>query len=321
MSKKRLIGEHTGDAHGPLLVCLAGMHGNEPAGVEALEILFTLLKEEPTFNPEFKFRGRMIGVYGNMQAMRRKERYIEKDINRQWTLPNIRRIKNTAKDLLQHEDLEIREILELIEGEIAGYQPSCFVLLDLHTTTATGGIFTVATDDQDSVEIGKELHAPVIKGMLRGIHGTTLHYFNTENMGIKTTAVTFESGQHEDPLSVNRAIAATINCLRTIGCVEAEHVENRHDALLIEHARNLPKVAELIMCHRIQDGDEFRMEPGFENFQRVRKGELLAHDRFGPIYAQEDASILMPLYQKQGDDGFFLIRTVETFEFAGSTLR
>ena len=82
--------------------------------------------------------------------------------------------------------------------------------------------------------------------------------------------VTFESGQHDDPLSVNRAIAAIINCLRTIGCVRAEDVENRHDALLIESSRHLPKVAELIMCHRIKPGDDFVMRPGYENFQKDR---------------------------------------------------
>ena len=63
MRDKRLIGEHTGDFHGPLLLCFAGMHGNEPAGVEALEILFTLIKNEPGLNPDFKFWGRMVGVW------------------------------------------------------------------------------------------------------------------------------------------------------------------------------------------------------------------------------------------------------------------
>ena len=315
MRDKRLIGEHTGDFHGPLLLCFAGMHGNEPAGVEALEILFTLIKNEPGLNPDFKFWGRMVGVYGNLRAMRQKVRYIEKDLNRQWTLPNVNRVRSTPTDQLQAEDLELKDILDLVRNEIESYQPTKVIVLDLHTTTASGGIFTIACDAPESVNIGKEMHAPVIKGMLNGISGTTLHYFNTKNLGWPTIAVTFESGQHQDPLSVNRAIAATINCMRTIGCVKSEDVENRHDALLIEYSKNLPKVAELIMCHRIQDGDDFIMEPGYENFQEVKQGELLARDRHGPIYAEADGLILMPLYQKQGDDGFFLIRTVESFEY------
>lgn len=316
MEVNRIIGEYTGENRGPLLVCFAGMHGNEPAGVEALKILFTLLVNEPNLNPQFEFWGRMIGVAGNLQALRKETRFLEKDMNRQWTPENIARIKATAADQLKAEDAEIKAILQLIDHEVATYRPDKLIVLDLHTTTASGGIFTVACDDPESVNIGTELHAPVIKGMLRGIQGTTLHYFTTKNVGVPTVAITFESGQHGDPLSVNRAIAAIINCMRTVGNVKAEHVENRHDALLIEYSRYLPKVAELIMCHRIKEGDNFVMEPGYENFQKVKKGALLAHDKYGPIYAEADASILMPLYQKQGDDGFFLIRTVETFEMA-----
>lgn len=316
MDVERIIGSYTEDREGPLLVCLAGIHGNEHAGIEALRILFTLIKEEPKVNAQFKFWGRMVGIAGNLKALHKKQRYLRHDLNRLWSPERIKQIHQTPRYQLEDEEEEIYEILRVIHQEIQEYQPSKLVILDLHTTTATGGIFTIAADDPQSVDIGTELHAPVVKGLLRSIKGTTLHYFNSLNIGLPTVAVTFESGQHDDPLSVNRAIAATINCMRTTGCVKAEHVENRHDALLIEYSKGLPKIADLIMRHRIEEGDEFVMEPGYRNFQRVKEGELLARDKNGPIYAQEDGSILMPLYQKQGDDGFFLIRTVEEFEFA-----
>lgn len=316
MEFERIIGEYTENREGPLLICLAGVHGNEHAGIEALKLLFTLIKNEPYVNPRFKFWGRMVGIAGNLKALKTKQRYLKQDLNRMWIKEEIDRIKKSPPENLSDEEEEVAGILSTIQKEIDDYQPTRLILLDLHTTTATGGIFTIASDDPESVEIGTELHAPVVKGLLKGIQGTTLHYFNPENIGIPTVAVTFESGQHDDHLSVNRAMAATINCMRTIGCVKAEHVENRHDALLIEYSRGLPKVAELIMCHRINEEDKFVMEPGYENFQKVKKGELLAQDRNGPIYAEADGSILMPLYQKQGDDGFFLIKTVVTFEMA-----
>ena len=307
---ERIIGQHEGTERGPLLICVGGMHGNEPAGVQALEILFKLLEIEPETNPNFTFNGRLLGLRGNVRAISRKMRYMKKDLNRQWTPENIARIKAMACEELEDEDLELKEMIAIIEQNVETYQPEKIVLLDLHTTTAYGGIFSIATDDPESVKIAIELHAPVVKGMLEGIHGTTLHYFNSDNFGRPTVGVSFESGQHDEPLSVNRAIAAIINCMRTTGCVRAEHVENRHDALLIEYSKNLPKVLELISCHDIQPGDDFHMMPNYDNFQSVKKGELLAHDRHGPIYAKADGRILMPLYQQQGDDGFFLIRTV-----------
>ncbi|MEN0006316.1 MAG: succinylglutamate desuccinylase/aspartoacylase family protein [Bacteroidota bacterium] len=308
--KQRIIGKYQGSTKGPLLICLGSMHGNEPAGVQALDILFKMLEVEPITNPAFRFCGCILGLRGNLQAIAEGKRFIEKYLNRQWTPDNIARIKASPKYELQAEDLEVRALIDLIEAEIAAYQPEKIVLLDLHTTTAFGGIFSIATNDPESERIGVELHAPVIKGLLDGIQGTTLHYFTTKNIGIETVGVCFESGQHYEPLSVNRAIAAIINCMRTIGCVDAAHVENRHDQLLIDFSADLPKVATLIMCHSIQSGDHFQMEPNYENFQAVQEGELLATDRNGPIRAVTDSRILMPLYQKQGDDGFFLIKEV-----------
>lgn len=312
---KRIIGEYTGSRRGPLLIALAGVHGNEPAGIQALDILFKLLEVEPESNPDFLFSGKIIGLRGNIAALEAGQRFIQKDLNRQWTPSNIERIKATPFDQLEAEDRELREILWLIEERISDYRPEKVVLIDLHTTTAHGGIFTIATDDPESIRIGMEMHAPVIKGMLEGIHGTTLHYFNNDHFEPQTVAVCFESGQHEENLSVNRAIAALTNCMRTIGCVRADDVENRHDELLIEYSKDLPKLAQLIMCHSIRKEDGFRMLPDYKNFQEVKKGELLAYDRQGAIRAEADGRILMPLYQKQGDDGFFLIRPVTQKEW------
>ena len=101
--------------------------------------------------------------------------------------------------------------------------------------------------------------------------------------------------------------------MRTIGCVQAEHIENQHDTLLIEYSSELPNLTDLIMVHSIKEGDDFVMIPGYKNFNTVEKGEVLAHDKNGPIKAQEDGLVLMPLYQKQGDDGFFLIKKVEGY--------
>lgn len=310
---ERLIGRYIGDEDGPLLIVFGGMHGNEPAGVRALELMLKMLEIEPIRNPDFVFKGRLLGLRGNCRAMRDGKRFISKDLNRQWTVENVTRIKTAKSEDLDSEDLEIKENLALIEQEIADCQPSKIVVLDMHTTTAFGGIFSICTDDPESERIAVELHAPVIKGMLRGIKGTSLHYFCTANFGVETTAVCFESGQHQEQLSVNRAIAAITNCMRTIGCVQAAHIENRHDSLLIEYSKGLPKISELITVHAIRSGDQFQMMPNYKNFQAVAKDEILAQDKHGPIRAIEDGLILMPLYQKQGDDGFFLIKMLEAF--------
>ncbi len=300
---------------GPLLVVFGGMHGNEPAGVLALQEMFKMLKREPEHNPRFTFKGRLIGLLGNVQAFKAKKRFTNKDLNRQFTPENVSRIFSAStEEELDSEDKELKALLTLINQQIEEYDPKKIVFLDLHTTTAFGGIFSIATDDPESQRIAVELHAPVIRKMLGGIRGTTLHYFNEQNFGRQTVAVTFESGQHDEELSVKRAIAALTNCLRSIGCVNAEDVENRHDSILIEYSKGLPKIADLLYCHSIAPEDKFKMRPGYSNFQKISKNELLAYDLKGEIRSKDDGRILMPLYQKQGEDGFFIIKTIEEFE-------
>jgi len=77
---------------------------------------------------------------------------------------------------------------------------------------------------------------------------------------------------------------------------------------LQEGTRHLPKALELRYRHPIGDEDEFEMLPGLHSFQRVVEGEKLAKDRRGHVRSPERGRLLMPLYQAQGEDGFFLIR-------------
>ena len=310
---KRIIGKYKGSEDGPLLIVIGGMHGNEPAGIMAIDLMSKMLEVEPITNPSFNFRGMFLGLIGNVRAYEKDQRYIEKDMNRQWFPHKVEEIMNTPIEELKYEDLEMREFMEIITSTIQENNFQKVVLLDLHTTSSYGGIFSIPTDDPESLRIALELHAPVVKGMLDGIKGTTMHYFNTENLGVETIAVSFESGQHNEDLSVNRAIAAITNCMRSIGCVEAQHVENRHDTILIEYSRDLPKLSELVSRHNIEKGDHFNMLDGYKNFQKVSQGEVIAHDKKGNIEAPEDALVLMPLYQPQGEDGFFLIKEVEGY--------
>ena len=193
-----------------------------------------------------------------------------------------------------------------IEEHIDRFKGDKIVLLDLHTTTATGGIFTLPTKDLRSLAIAETMHAPVITGVIERLRGTCIQYF-VKKYPEKVIGLVFEAGQHEDPLSVNRTIAAITNCMRSIGMVDPRYIENRHDELLIEYSKNLPEIARLLYIHNVSPQDEFVMEPGYQNFQSVEKGEMLAKDKRGPIFAQKQGLILMPLYQNQGEDGYFLI--------------
>ena len=82
---------------------------------------------------------------------------------------------------------------------------------------------------------------------------------------------------------------------------------------MLGRASSGTSIVEVRYRHPIRGEDRFRMEPGFANFQRVKKGELLARDHKGQITARESGMVLLPLYQALGDDGFFLGREVRPF--------
>lgn len=307
----RLIGSFTGIGNDVLIVAIAAIHGNEPAGVLALRDLFDMLEHEVTQQPHFQFKGRMIGIVGNIQAYERRIRFVKKDLNRSLTLTHIQQAQSIVPDQRAFEDLEMIELIDLIKQELISFQPQKLIVLDLHTTSALGGIFTIVADDTEAIQLASQLFAPVVKGLVKDTGGSTLHYFTQTNMGIPTLSLAFEGGQHQEVAAVRRITAWLINCLRAVGCVSTHNVEYRHEAILRGYAKGLPKVVEIIGHHRILSHDNFKMVEGYHNFQSVKQGEVLAYDNSGAIRAPENCMILMPLYQKQGSDGFFLVKAVE----------
>lgn len=311
----RIIHRFQGKHPGPLVLVFGALHGNETAGVQALEIVGRMLDEKHREHPDFGFCGNLLGILGNRQAYLAGQRFSEKDLNRQWTAENLRRIGQNEPAGLVGEDLEIAELTSLIHTVIGELKPETLYILDLHTTSAEGGIFCIPTDEGESLRLAKALHAPVILDLLKGVEGTLLQYAAEGHLQAggfpkRTVGAAFEAGQHQDSQSVGRSVSAVLHCLRAAGCLRNELPETQYDAILAEYSAGLPGVTRLLYVHHIRPGDQFRMRPGYLNFQPVEKGEPLADDVGGPIPAPYDGRILMPLYQPKGSDGFFIIRDV-----------
>lgn len=314
----RIIGEYTQDLPGPLFICIGGMHGNERAGIRAIDLVLRMLKTEILSNPDFNFRGTFIGLIGHVAASLKGVRFIEKDLNRMWTSENIKAIIGQEFSSLGAEEQELLKLENTIRKEITRTGTDQVVILDLHTTSADGGIYTIVPSDHKSIRIARQLIAPVVLGMLEKLKGTTLHYFNSDNFPVETISLCFEAGQHQDPMSVNRAVAVMVKCMRHIGCIKGKDVENRHLKILREYANKLPNITRLAYRHAINSTDHFEMLPGFKNFDRIHAGQLLATDKSGNIAALCDGYILMPLYQVQGEDGFFVVNDVDDTIFHSS---
>ena len=81
----------------------------------------------------------------------------------------------------------------------------------------------------------------------------------------------------------------------------------KFNLLLHEAGKTLPKETSFSYRHSISAQDQFEMNSGYKNFDPITQGQELARDKDGKVYANEDGYILMPLYQPQGSDGFFIV--------------
>jgi succinylglutamate desuccinylase len=302
---RRRIGHFTSGRAGPTVVVCGGLHGNEPAGaLAAVRVCETMRERGPPL------RGQVLFVAGNIEALDRGQRYVERDLNRVWTWDRVRTLReqNPAHD--RAEDHEQRELLEILD-EAAAESQGRLVLLDLHTTSSEGPPFTIMSDTLRNRRIAFALSGPVILGLEESVDGTLLEYVTEAGH----TAVLVESGQHDCPESVDRHEAVIWVSLVAAGAMAARDVPDYREHQRLLHTVNggLPRVLELRRRRGVEPGDGFRMIPGFRGFTKVQEGDVLAHDLRGEVRAEEDGYILLPLYQDQGDDGYFIARPVWRF--------
>ncbi len=298
----RILGRVEGPEPGPTLIVVGGLHGNEPAGVKAaLRILPRLTADATGIT-----RGRVIGLSGNRRALRAKRRYMEHDLNRYWLPERVERLRATEEALdgedseLIQLDREIRSLLESATEEV--------YLLDLHTTSGRRLPFATLDDSLRNRPFAFAFPVPVVLGLEEELAGTlSIH---VETLGMITAG--FESGMHDAPEAVDRAAAAIWIALEASGVLEAgsrPEVEAARRSLA-EECAGLPDVVEIRYRHAIIPADGFRMAAGYENFQPIKVAEKLGGDHRGPITSPLTGLMLMPLYQKQGADGFFVVQPV-----------
>ncbi|MGO9055812.1 MAG: succinylglutamate desuccinylase/aspartoacylase family protein [Candidatus Binataceae bacterium] len=299
----REIGRYGGQAPGPLIICIGGMHGNEPAGVLAAR---RVLRELGSCNPDF--RGKLVALAGNRAALARGCRYINEDFNRMWLPERLAALDSAApQSTLNTEERECRELLAALGAALTGHRGP-IVFLDLHTTSAEGIPFAIVADTLLNRRLAMSISAPVILGLEEQLDGTMLNYMNDRGYA----AVGFEGGQNEALSSIDHNEAALWTILVATGCLAENAMAQAASAraALAARTRGVPRILEVRYRHAIEPVDEFVMEPGYVSFQPIKCGQVLAHDRSGPVRAVESARILLPLYQSQGADGFFLVREI-----------
>jgi succinylglutamate desuccinylase len=299
-----VIADLVGARHGPLLVAVGGLHGNEPAGVIAARRVAAALKGR-----ERELAGEVVMLAGNTRALERGARYVDADLNRRWTPYLVEELLSGRSAAPCSEDVEMRELLAALERAVTRRDGDGY-FLDLHTSSAEGMPFATVGDTLRNRAFASHFPVPAVLGVEEQLDGTLLEYAN--NHGFVTLG--FEAGQHADPASVENAEAALWIAMVAAGNLRREDVP-RYAAhrRRLEAAAGGSRFVEVRYRHAVRPGDDFRMEPGFTSFDPVERGQRLATDWRGPVRSPESGMVLMPLYQPLGDDGFFVARDVRLF--------
>ncbi len=307
----RLLGRHRGAGDGPLLVCLGGVHGNEPAGVDALRRVLARLGDR---RPDL--RGEIVALLGNRRALAHGRRYLDEDLNRIWTLERIEALRvarpaDSGSGPSSAESAEMTGLLNALREILPSDGERAVYCLDLHTTSSDSVPFLTFSDSLRNRAFARHFPVPLVLGLEEELEGTFLDY--VDHLG--HVALGVEGGSHGDPASVDHLERAVWLALVSLEMIDLEAVPEP-DALresLQRATGDVPSLFELRYRHALREEDGFRMEPGYRNFQQVEAGEVVARDRRGPVTVPESGRIFLPLYQEKGEEGYFIVRRVARF--------
>ncbi len=295
-----LIGAFIGNACGPTLIVVGSLHGNEPAGATALANLSPKIAEISHL-----LKGRVYFLTGNTRALGKRVRFINADLNRNWTPHNmsgsgIEKLSTTS------EGRELTEIDRILDSILIMAMDEVFVL-DLHSTSSDSISFATVGDTLRNRDFAQKFPVPILLGIEEQLDGTMLEYLN--NAGAVTLG--FEGGQHLSARTVENHEAMVWLALTNSNILDAADSPGfqMHRRLLARGKRD-SRIFEVRHRQAITAEDGFQMRAGFDNFDAVNRGDVLANDRNGAVKAAESGLLLMPLYQKLGEDGFFIGREI-----------
>lgn len=302
ISKRRLY-EKNGNLNQPLLVFVCGIHGNEPMSLKAM-----LSVAEKIESQNISVRGSVLGISGNIKALELGERFIDRDLNRMWTESTVLEVENSERNVNEKE--EMSEIWSILKGKIDTIGKREFVVYDLHTTSSPSVPFITINDTISNRNIAKSYPLASVFGIEEYLNGPLLSYMNE----LGYNAIGFEGGQHDDIESFYNHEAFIWLSLANHAVIsrDLEIVKRAHERLLKASADPY-KFFEITYRYLVKPNDRFKMQAGYNNFQSIDKDIKLADNNDEEIISKWDDRIFMPLYQDQGDDGFFIIRRIPVF--------
>jgi len=306
----RIIGMVDGFAQSPTVIILAGIHGNEKAGVKAAKKVIHKIRGDSV-----AFEGNLYIILGNINALEKGIRYESSDLNRIWKEENIDAIKNGSIVL----DAEAKEQIEIFGyiKDILHNNTGPFYFLDLHTTSSATIPFITISDSLNNRKFSSNFSIPIVLGIEEYLDGPLLTYINE----FGHVALGFEGGEHHDEESIIKCEAFIWLALVYSKCIKKKNLPDfakYKNELSEKYFKNV--FFEIIYKYTINKDEIFKMHKGFKNFEHINIHQSLAQSDSVEITANESGRIFMPLYQNLGDDGYFILNKISMFWLKASLI-
>ncbi len=267
--------EISGKESGPTSVVLAGVHGNEPHGLRAFDLVIPKLEVQ---------RGVVWFGKGNPRAILKNTRDTEGDLNRKFK--PFGELKPDERDDWEYHRAQV----------IQKYLKRADALLDLHGTSNDKTKPHVICEPP-SFEVAVRMPVDIVlTGMDQVMPGGTDYYMNQRGR----IALCLEAGWNGDPDGAKIAEEGIYAFLKTIGHIEGEAVARR-------------KRWFLAYGSYVNKTSEYSLIKPFKDFQKVKEGQVVATDGGQDVPVHEDSRIFFcsgVRIKEVGKEAFYLARDI-----------
>lgn len=257
---------------GPSVALLAGVHGNEKAGVYALQHMLPLCK--PT-------RGIVYAAFANPPAIAANVRMLSKNLNRCFYAGN----KETDP-----EDIRARVLMAMLDR--------CDALLDLHMFYDDDGVPFVICEP-NGIPIARNFAVPIISTNWDKIEpGASDSYMNLAGkIGICVECGPITKSYEMTDFAQN----TVLQFLKYFDMIDDDVVYDTAEKTIIETYKTVYKTDQ-----------SFVLQPGLKNFQQLTDGQCLARDKRRQYYGAAGDRIIFPHYgARVGEEAYILGKVVE----------
>lgn len=259
--------ELVGKENGPTSIILAGVHGNEQCGIDALQELLPFLEIQ---------KGRVLVAYGNPRAIETDVRFIEANLNRLFR----------DEEALSEKE---RTSYEFSRAQfLKTYLNQADHLLDIHASlTPNSQRFLIC--EENSVEVTKYLPIPlIVSGFDKIEPGGTDYYMNQRGK----IGICIECGYYKNLSSREIAKETVISFLAVCG-----HIQGT----IKEHHQTHISITSLYRTK-----NNFTLAREFEDFEEIAEGEIVGKDGTSEIRMPTSGVILFARNRNAPEEEAFL---------------